>query len=94
MCLGSPWTWDINFKDKIKPIEKVTRKTFIKNSQILGLLTPLPEMNAVQVGHLLDVNSHEGNVKRIKKYSTRKLSAFDECTIKVVQSQSANDSCN
>ena len=31
MCLGSLWTWDINFKDKIKPTEKVTRKTFIKD---------------------------------------------------------------
>ena len=51
-------------------------------------------MNAVQVGYVLDVNSHESNVKRIKKYSTRKLSAFDECTVKVVQSQSVNDSCN
>ena len=51
-------------------------------------------MNAVQVGYVLDVNSHESNVKRIKKYSTRKLSAFDECTVKVVQAQSVNDSCN
>ena len=60
----------------------------------MGLLTPPTEMNAVQVGYVLDVNSHESNVKRIKKYSTRKLSAFDECTVKVVQSQSVNDSCN
>ena len=51
-------------------------------------------MNAVQVGYVLGVRGHEGNVKRTKKYSTIKLSAFDECTIEVAQSQSANDPCD
>lgn len=51
-------------------------------------------MNAVQVGYVLGVRGHEGNVKWTKKYSTIKLSAFDECTIEVAQSQSANDPCD